>query len=153
MRAMAESKAALLAHYRQMRAELGAAIEGLSDEQLIEPSLDGWSVADHLAHIALWDEVRAAEIRRISAGMDSAWRMTDAQDDAYNVMGYELRRGFKVAQARWELAETEEALLGAIEDMTERGLDGSLYGEAALVSGHCSEHAGWIREWRAAKGY
>ena len=57
---MAEDRDALLRHYRQMRTELLAAIDGLSDEALVEPSLDGWSVKDHLAHIAHWDEIRAA---------------------------------------------------------------------------------------------
>jgi hypothetical protein len=39
------------------RDALLAAIHGLSDAQMTEPSLDGWSVKDHLAHLALWDDV------------------------------------------------------------------------------------------------
>ena len=50
---MAENRAALLQHYRKMREELLSAIDGLSEELMIEPSLDGWSVRDHLAHLAL----------------------------------------------------------------------------------------------------
>lgn len=41
---MAEDRNGLLQHYRQMREELLAAIHGLSDELMTEPSLDGWSV-------------------------------------------------------------------------------------------------------------
>ena len=37
---------------RQVRVLL-AAITGLSGEEMTEPSLDGWSVKDHLAHLAL----------------------------------------------------------------------------------------------------
>lgn len=48
---MAEDRDALLQHYRQMREELLSAIDGLSDELMTEPSLDGWSVKDHLAHL------------------------------------------------------------------------------------------------------
>ena len=77
---MAEDRDALLRHYRQMREELLAAIQGLSDELLTDPSLDGWSVKDHLAHVALWDEIRASEVARISAGHASAWRMDGQQD-------------------------------------------------------------------------
>ena len=51
---MAEDREALLQHYRQMREALLAAIDGLSDAVLTDPSLDGWSVKDHLAHLALW---------------------------------------------------------------------------------------------------
>ena len=41
---MPEERDALLTHYRQMRDALLAMIESLSDAQMIEPSLDGWSV-------------------------------------------------------------------------------------------------------------
>src|SRR5258705_9234683 len=87
-RDMAEDKDALLQHYRQMREELLSAVHGLSDELMTELSLDGWSVKDHLAHIAFWDDVRASEVVRISAGHDSAWRLTGEQEEAYNAVGY-----------------------------------------------------------------
>jgi hypothetical protein len=41
---------------RRLRREvrvLPAAITGLSGEEITEPSLDDWSVKDHLAHLAL----------------------------------------------------------------------------------------------------
>jgi hypothetical protein len=50
---MAEERAALLDHYRGMRKEMLGAIDGLSDALMTEPSIDGWSVKDHLAHIAV----------------------------------------------------------------------------------------------------
>jgi uncharacterized damage-inducible protein DinB len=148
---MAGDKDELLQHYRETREALLTAIAGLSDELLAEPSLDGWSVKDHLLHLALWDGVRAAEVERISAGHDSAWRMSDAQDQAFNAMAYELRRGLSVAQARWELAASRRRLLEAIAAATPRGLDGSLYGEAGLRSGHEAQHTSWIRRWRAER--
>ena len=149
---MAEDRDALLRHYRQMREELLSAIDGLSDEVLTEPSLDGWSVKDHLAHLALWDDVRAGEVARISAGHDSAWRMTDEQGEAYNGLGYALRRDLSLEQVRWELAASQQRLLDAIASATPRGLDGSLYGEAGLRSTHEAEHTGWIKRWRAERG-
>src|SRR5690242_20210325 len=79
---------ALLEHYTKGREELLLAIDGLSDEMMSEPSIDGWSVKDHLAHLAFWDDTRASEVVRISAGHESAWRMTDEQDDAYSELGY-----------------------------------------------------------------
>jgi len=87
---MAEDRDALLQHYRQMRVELLAAIDGLSDDLMTEPSLDGWSVKDHLAHLAAWDDIRTSEVVRISAGQDSAWRMTGDQDEAYNALTHSL---------------------------------------------------------------
>ncbi len=149
---MAEDRDGLVRHYRQMREDLLAAIEGLSDELLSERSLDGWSVKDHLAHLALWDEIRAAEVARISAGHDSAWRMTGDQDAVYSALGHDLRLGLSAGQVKWELEASRQRLLEAISSATGRGLDASLYGEAALRSTHEALHAGWIKRWRGEKG-
>jgi hypothetical protein len=149
---MPEDKTALLAHYRAMRAALTAAIDGLSEAALAEETLDGWSVKDHLAHIALWDEIRAAEVIRISAGFDSAWRMAPEHEGPFGDIAYELRRDLTPAQALWESATTHERLLEAITRATERGLDGSRYGEAGLLSTHEAAHTGWILRWRKERG-
>lgn len=149
---MTENREALLQHYREMRADLHAAIDGVSDELLSERTLDGWSVNDHLAHLAVWDDVRASEVRRISAGYESAWRMSDEQDDLYNEITHDLRRELSVAQVRWELGASHQRLLEAIGAASERGLDGSLYGEAGLNSSHEAQHTKWIRRWRGEQG-
>jgi uncharacterized damage-inducible protein DinB len=150
---MAEDRDALLLHYRETRAALLAAIAGLSDAQMLEPSLDGWSVKDHLAHLALWDDIRASEVVRISAGHDSAWRMTPEQDELYNAMSYTLRRDLPLEQVRWEFATSRQRLLDAIAAATPRGLDASRYGEAGLHSGHEAEHTAWITRWRTERGF
>ncbi len=149
---MAEDRDALLKHYREMRGELLAAINGLSDELMTERSLDGWSVKDHLAHLALWDDIRAGEVARISAGHESAWRMTGEQDAVYNAVGHDLRQALSLHQVRWELATSRQRLLDAISSATARGLDASLYGEAGLRSSHEAQHTGWIKRWRGDKG-
>lgn len=149
---MVEDRDALIGHYRHMRAELLTAIDGLSDATLSDLSLDGWSVKDHLAHIALWDDIRASEVARISAGHDSAWRMTGDQDAVYSELGHSLRQGLSVEQVRWELATSHQRLLDAIAAATPRGLDGSLYGEAGLRSRHEAVHTGWIKRWRQERG-
>lgn len=149
---MAEDRDALLQHYRQMREELLSAIHDLSDELMTEPSLDGWSVKDHLAHLALWDDIRASEVVRLSAGHDSAWRMTDAQAETYNALGHALRRALSLDQVRWELATSGQRLLDAIASATPRGLDAALYGEAGLRSAHEAAHTGWIKRWREERG-
>src|SRR6266568_2330733 len=141
---MAENKDELLQHYRRTREGLMSAIAGLSDEQMSEPSLDGWSVKDHLAHIALWDDLRATEVERVSAGHASAWKFSEAQEDAYNEVGYELRRRMSAAQAKWELERSRKHLLDAISEAKRRaalvarggtrGLDQALAdGEGNLV--------------------
>jgi uncharacterized damage-inducible protein DinB len=149
---MAEKREELLAHYQQMRKELLSAIDGLSDQQMTETSIDGWSVTDHLAHIAFWDDLRAGEVVRISSGHESALRMTGEQDAAYNALAYEFRRHLKPDQVRWELETSRRRLLDAISAATGRGLEASLYGEASLRTQHEAQHAGWIKRWRGEKG-
>jgi len=149
---MAEDRDALLEHYRRMREELLSAVDGLSDELMTERSLDGWSVKDHLAHLALWDDIRASEVVRISAGHDSAWRMTGDQDGVYSALGHSLRLALSVDQVRWELAASRQRVLDAIASATPRGLDASLYGEAGLRSSHEAAHTGWIKRWRGERG-
>ena len=130
---MVEDREALLERYRAMREALLAAIAGL-------------------AHLALWDDIRADEVERISAGYDSAWRMASEQDEVFNGMAYEMRRALSLDQVRWELARSFERLVEAIAAATPRGPDPSLYGEAGLVSSHASQHAGWIQRWRGERG-
>lgn len=149
---MSEDRSSLLAHYRAMRDAMLSTIDGLSEDQLIEPSIDGWSVKDHLAHLSLWDDIRASEVVRISCGHDSAWRMTLGEDDVYNEVAYSLRRGLSLTQVRWEFETSRQRLLDAIAAASDRGLDSSLYGEAGLVSSHEEEHIGWIKRWREERG-
>lgn len=149
---MAEDRDALLQHYRNMRDDLLAATGGLSDELMAEPSIDGWSVKDHLLHLALWDDVRAGEVERISAGHDSLWRTSRDQVDAYNALAYDLRHDLSVNQAKWEAADSHRRVLDAITSATERGLQPELYGEAGLRSTHEAEHIGWIKRWRGERG-
>lgn len=148
---MPEDKHTLIQHFQRMRRDLLAAIDGLTDEQLTEPILDGWSVKDHLAHLALWDDLRASEVTRISAGFDSAWRMAEGQDAIYSGVAYRLRRGLSLAHVRWELETSHQRLLDALSAANERGLDASLYGEAALPSTHEAQHTAWINRWRSEK--
>lgn len=149
---MTEDRDALLQHYKGTRAKLLAALDGISDDLMIETSLDGWSIKDHLAHVSLWDEIRAGEVIRISSGHDSAWRMSGEQDGSYNELGYSLRQSLSLTQIRWELTISRAKLIQAISSATPRGLDPSLYGEAGLKTFHESEHLTWIKRWRAEKG-
>jgi hypothetical protein len=149
---MTRTRESLLQHYYQTRKNLISTLEGLTDEHLVERSLDGWSVKDHLAHLALWDDIRASEVVRISSGFHSAWRITGEQDEAYNALSFDARRDLSLDQVRWELETSRRRLLDAIEASTSDGLDPSRYGEAGLRSGHEAQHTGWIRQWREARG-
>ncbi len=144
---MPEDRDALVAHFRRMRDDFLEAIAGLTEEQLTERSHNGWSVKDHMAHITFWDEVRASEVERISAGLESAWRLTSEEDETLNAMVTRARWDHSLAQVRREFDESKRRFLEALARATAEGLDASRYGEAGLVSHHEAEHAGWVREW------
>jgi hypothetical protein len=120
---------------------------------MTDPSIDGWSVKDHLAHVALWDDIRTSEVTRISAGHGSAWRITYEQAEAYNAIAYPARRELSLAQIRWELQTSRARLLDAIAAATPHGLDPSRYSETGLRSDHEAEHTGWIKRWRGERGF
>ncbi len=149
---MTETRESLLRHYEQVRGELLDSMRGLSDAQMMETTLDGWSVKDNLAHLAFWDDLRADEVVRISAGFESALKMSEQQDADAGRVAYELRLGLSLAQALWELHHSRERLLGAIAAAPERALDPGLYGEAGLHSSHDALHADYIRNWRRRLG-
>jgi hypothetical protein len=150
---MAIDREDLLRHYRESRAKMLETIDGLTDEQMSEPTIDGWAVKDHLAHLALWDDMRADDVERISAGFESTWRMTEQQDEMHNATGYELRRSMSATQARWELERSRRRLLDAISAARAEALDPSRYGAAGLRSQHEDQHSGWIARWRGEKGF
>jgi hypothetical protein len=149
---VAEDKHDLLQHYGSSRADFLAAIAGLGDGQLTDASIDGWSIKDHMAHISFWDDLRAVEVLRISAGHDSAWRLKPDQEDGLNKVAYANRRDLSLEQVKWEFISSRRRLLDAISSASARGLEPSYYGEPALRSTHESAHMDWIKRWRSEKG-
>ncbi len=143
----------LMQHYTRLRAKLHAALEGLTDDQRTERTLDGWSVKDHLTHIAFWDELRASDIERISAGHETACRITDEQCQVLNDINHSMFADCSLEQAWWELERTHQLVLNAISNATPRGLEPAHYAECGLQSDHEAEHIGWIETWRQRQGY
>jgi len=150
---MPETRESLLQHFHGVRAHLLAAIDGLTDAQMTEPTLDGWSVKDNLAHIALWDDLRAGEVLRLTAGHATVLAMTPEQDLAANALAHDLRKGLALGQVRWELAHSHQRLLAAIRSAAGNALDPANYGEAGILSTHDAQHADYIRAWRVRMGY
>ncbi len=143
----------IIAHYESVRAELVAALDGLTEAQMREEPPGQWSIKDNLAHLTVWDEIRIAEIERIGGGGSPAWPVMDeAQVNVFNNLTAELRRGLSLEQVMSELKSTRARLLDAVRNANERALDEGLYGEAPLKSGHDLDHAADIRAWRSQKG-
>jgi hypothetical protein len=141
----------LTQHYLSMRDELLKAIDGLTEAQMDEPTLDGWSVKDQLSHLAFWHDLRASEIARISAGYETVWRLSESSDGINDIV-QKARAGLSVRQVLWELDSARQRVLNAITGINERGLDVEHYGEVGFRSTHDLEHVDYIRRWRQERG-
>jgi hypothetical protein len=146
-----QSKDELIQYLVSIRADLRSALDGLSEAQMLEPTIDGWSVKDHLAHVAFWDELRAADIERISAGYESAWPMTVSSEQV-NAIVQGARSGLSLKQVMLELEASRQRVLDAVAAASPRGLDASLYGDPSLRTDHDLAHAEYIRNWRQQRG-
>jgi uncharacterized protein (TIGR03083 family) len=82
-----QTKADLLRHLTADRQALEEVISGRSDEELTRPGPEGWSVKDHLAHIAAWERsglaLLAGESRPAAVGVSDKL-FAEGEDDAVN---------------------------------------------------------------------
>ncbi len=147
-----DDRRAVRESFDRSSAELTSAIEGLSEAELEEASLDGWSVRDHVSHLAQWHELRYLDTLRIAAGYDSAVDSTPEQDEAFNRMTVAWRRLHSLAQVLWELETARRRVLDAVAALDDEKLGRVLAAEWPLETGHDAQHAGWIRSWRAERG-
>lgn len=77
-------KDALMARIQQARDALEAVIAPLSDEQLAAPGPDGgWSVKDHLYHLATWAQVQLARMQG-----RPEWTVIDLDEATYQTVIY-----------------------------------------------------------------
>jgi hypothetical protein len=143
---------AVLAAFEASQAAILAAIEGLNEMQLSEQSLDGWSVKDHLAHLAQWHELRWLDLTRLAAGYQSAVNSTPEQDEAFNAMTVAWRARLSWQQTLWEWQTARGRVLETVRTLPAAELTLALRDVWPLRTGHEDEHAGYIRSWRTARG-
>jgi hypothetical protein len=133
---------------------IAAAIDGLTEEQASQQTIDGWSVKDHLNHMCHWHEMRALEIMRISrGGMASMQPLDDDQVEEINQPIVRLRRRLALKQVIADLEFARGLVLEAIQNCPEEALDESKYEELAMTgAGHDMDHAEAIEAWRKKEG-
>ncbi|MEX0684001.1 MAG: DinB family protein [Dehalococcoidia bacterium] len=137
------------------RAQVLAAIDGLSDEEASRPAADGWSVKDHLTHIMLWHEMRFFEISRIARGGRASFPVTnEAGVEGINGWFVAGRRALTLDQVIADLEFARAMVLEAVANAPEDRLDQRLYEEIGIQGGaaHDREHAGLIIAWRQKEG-
>ncbi len=139
---------------KEAEASVHRALEGLSEAQMSQPAIDGWSVKDHLIHMTVWHEMRFHEISRIARGGQSAYRpLTDEEVETVNSLTVALRRHLPVSQVLADLDFARSLVAEAIAGCPEEALDESKYGEVSLTGvQHDFEHAETIKAWRQKEG-
>ena len=145
----------IVREYDRAAAAISAVVVGLSEEQASRPEIDGWSVNDHLRHVAIWHEMRFFEISRVARGDRPAFPVfADGRVDAVNETLAGMRRSPTLSEALADLNFARMTVLRAIADCPEERLDPKLYEEMSPPGGaaHELEHAETIAAWRAKEG-
>src|ERR1051326_151830 len=95
---------------------------GLSDQRLSTPGPNGWSIKDHLAHLAVWEEHLIALLDGRD-GLEEMGVETSGGTDAANEQIRARYASGPPAEVRALLASTHARALAAIEALGEDGLE------------------------------
>ena len=130
------------------------AVEGLSEEQMSRPAIEGWSVKDHLIHLTVWHEMRFHEVSRIARGGQAAFLpFDDEQVEAFNAMTVAFRRHLPASQVIADLEFARSLVAEAVAGCPDEALDEERYGEVSMTGAqHDVGHAETIRAWREREG-
>lgn len=145
------------------RADLLAALDNLSPDQMLRPGVVGiWSVKDVLAHIVVWESELVTALNQVQNRRVPAIIQIDDIDE-WNDEQYNVNAGRSLEAILADLEGVHKMLCRMIQDFDEQALiDNRRYswmeGEplSYLVEEnaylHEREHAEEIREWRQHKG-
>jgi carboxymethylenebutenolidase len=152
------STAELMARVEQGWSEIQQAVAGRRPEELERPGPDGWSVREHLAHVAFWERLMllsyiGGKPSTEVAGMDEA---TLESVDGVNAIVAGRSRSRSLEEVLSESEQVHAAVVAELagrpfetwmrprfpDDPDERPL---LLWVAGNTYGHYGEHAGYIR--------
>jgi hypothetical protein len=144
----------LLLEMDTARERVNEAIAGLSEEQMSQQDLDGWSVKDHLTHITLWHELRFFELSRIARGGRAGFPEThEAGVEHINQQFAANRRPLPLTQVLADLDFARDMVREAVANCPEDRLDLRFYEELGPNgAGHEISHAEMITSWRKKEG-
>lgn len=165
-----KNKTEVAAHLERARSALEQTIGALSEAQLVAPGpYEGWSVKDHLAHLATWEAGLAALLRKqdryAAMGVDDIDKETalSSDADALNAIIYARTKDGSPAEVRGALRDAQEQLREALATLSDDDLwqtyshyqphePGEDSGAPILrwIAGngydHYAEHQRWIEE-------
>lgn len=158
------AKALLLQQITNAWKDIQAVISGLSESELTRVNPDsGWRVADHLFHLAAWEQgivyLLTGRLRRDGMGVTlEQWR--DLEMDQINEVIFEHGRGRSAVDAVASLRKAHEEMLNALAPLNDADLqrgystfDTQVENDDRPIIGriigntyeHYEEHIGYIR--------
>lgn len=146
------------------RAELDAALAGLTDEQMTEPGvLNDWTVKDILAHLTAWEVELVTVLGKLARGQTpKPVGETDAETNALNAKWHKDYQSRPLDRVLEDYQAVRPQSIRQVERLTEadlttprKWLKGRPLLELILAETieHDAEHLPHLREWRKAKGY
>ncbi|MFL5762249.1 MAG: DinB family protein [Thermomicrobiales bacterium] len=159
-----QTKADFLHHLTADRHALEDVIVGRSDEELTRPGPEGWSVKDHLAHLAAWERsglaLLAGENRAAAVGVSDEL-FNEADEDVSNEEVRKRDADRPLADVLAEFRQVRASTIAAVDALTDDDLHKpySFYQPtdpdnqtpviqslAGNSSEHDREHTEWIQE-------
>ena len=141
------------------------AIEGLSDEALLEPGvIEGWSIRDMLYHLCMWEAELIKLLWQAAYGeKPSTMHFTQVDVDATNAAWLELSRDRPLEHVLEDFEAVRKQTARRVEAFNDKDLeDPKRYPwlkERPLwewIAGdsfeHEAEHAAQVRLWREGRG-
>ena len=145
--------------------ELDQTLRGYTDEELTRPGPEGWSVKDHLAHVAAWARGVVALLHkqpRWEAMGLSREEIQGLTEDEINARVYQRNRDRSLADVRSSLLQTHQDLIAAILSLQDEELyrgyryfqpfepgEDRSYPIISLIEGnsfgHYGEHIPWMK--------
>lgn len=126
--------------------ELRETIDGIDEEQLTEPGPDGWTIKDHLAHLAHWETYLLAVLEgrdgRAELGLQPDQK---AGEDEINAGLQQRDAPLSLAEVRRLLDEAHARVVACLETLDEADLQHHMPHIRGNTDGHIGEHRGWIR--------
>lgn len=119
------TKTELLERMEAERLALAATINRLSEAECLRPDAHGWSIKDHLAHLAAWEMGIAALLRRQPrwAAMGLAETvLADADKETVNNHLYQLHHNRSLAEVRAYFEDVHQQMVAVLTILSDEDL-------------------------------
>lgn len=152
-------KAALLATIQAGYDQFEALLATLPEDEMTIPGVnDTWSIKDHLAHLAAWQNYQAARLEGILAGVEPPDPLPGHETvDEINEYFYQQYKDRSLAEVLADFRTSYQRILAATQALSWEALnspfpwyDNDVPAGAYTLGNtveHYEEHTGWIQRW------